>query len=92
MQDRQEWSRMPVDPNDLSCKELVELVTDYLEGRLAPPEMRRFEEHLAICPGCETYLSQIRQTISSLGTLKQDTVPVEARNELLKVFRNWKRG
>jgi anti-sigma factor RsiW len=49
---------------DLSCQELVELVTDYLEGALAHEELARFEAHLATCPGCEIYLEQVRTTIA----------------------------
>ena len=52
---------------DLSCRELVELVTEYLEGALPEGERARFEAHLANCAGCETYLEQVRATIALVG-------------------------
>ena len=76
---------------ELSCRELVELVTDYLEGRLPPAERERFEAHLRICDGCQIYLEQMRQTIRVLGTLPEEAVPDAARVKLLETFRAWKR-
>jgi anti-sigma factor RsiW len=76
---------------ELTCRELVELVTDYLENTLPPSEVRRFEEHLKGCTGCRTYLEQFRQVINALGRLTEEAVPEGARQELLKVFRDWKR-
>lgn len=76
--------------DELTCKELVELVTDYFEGQLPASEQARFEAHLAICPGCQNYLEQMRQTIRLLGRLGEDGVPPEAWGELLEVFRKWK--
>jgi anti-sigma factor RsiW len=78
--------------DEMTCKELVELVTEYLEGTLPAPDRTRFEEHLAYCPGCQTYLQQMRQTISVLGTLAEDSISPAARDQLLRTFRNWKRG
>ncbi len=76
----------------LTCKEFVELVTDYIEGALPADETRRFEEHLALCPGCDTYLGQMRQTISLLGTLPEEAIPAAAQEELLDAFREWKKS
>ena len=76
----------------LTCQELVELVTDYLEGTLPAADRARFEEHLAQCPNCSTYLEQMRQTIRALGMLPEESITPEARQELLEAFRNWKRG
>jgi anti-sigma factor RsiW len=76
----------------LTCRELVELVTDYLEGKLPPADQARFEQHLALCPNCPTYLAQMRQTIRALGMLPEESIAPEARQELLEAFRNWKRG
>jgi anti-sigma factor RsiW len=76
----------------MSCKELVELVTDYLEDALPPAERARFEEHLAICPGCVTYLEQIRTTVQTVGTLREESIPPSTRDELLRAFRDWKRA
>lgn len=74
----------------LSCKELVELVTDYLENCLSPNEQMRFEDHLKGCSGCRTYLEQMRQTIHLVGSLPEETIAPAVQTELLSVFRNWK--
>ena len=74
----------------LTCQELVELVSDYLEHALPPAERARFEHHLTICPGCATYVEQFRKTIALTGTLREEDLPSDARNELLEQFRNWK--
>jgi anti-sigma factor RsiW len=75
----------------LTCQELVELVTDYLEGALAPAERARFEAHVAGCSGCERYLDQMRATVA----LARGSRAVEAGPEvsaLLSAFRDWKRA
>ncbi len=76
----------------LTCKELVELVTDYLEGKLPPADRARFKEHLALCPNCPTYLEQMRLTIRALGMLPEESIALEARQQFLRVFRDWKRS
>lgn len=76
---------------ELTCQELVELVTAYLEGALAPSERLRFEQHLAGCAGCTAYLAQMRQTIALLGTLSAHDIDPGAEQALLVHFRNWKR-
>jgi predicted anti-sigma-YlaC factor YlaD len=86
-----EKSPLPL-ADDMSCKELVELVTEYLEGTLPPSERARFDEHLVLCPGCRTYLEQMRLTIRVLGKLSEESIAPRARDELLRAFRNWKRG
>jgi anti-sigma factor RsiW len=78
--------------DELSCQELVELVTDYLEGRLPVVERERFEAHLERCDGCQTYLEQMRQTIHLLGRLPEEAISGAARAKLLETFRAWKRG
>jgi anti-sigma factor RsiW len=77
--------------SDLSCKELVELVTEYLEDSLSPAERARFDAHLGDCEGCHTYLEQMRQTISALGTIEEETLPEEAKRILLEAYRDWKK-
>ncbi|MDQ4076064.1 MAG: zf-HC2 domain-containing protein [Chloroflexota bacterium] len=77
---------------ELTCQELVELVTDYFEDALPPTERARFEMHLAECPGCRIYLDQMQQTIRLLGELSEETVAPEAKRTLLALFRDWKRG
>jgi anti-sigma factor RsiW len=75
---------------ELTCQELVELVTDYLEGTLSPEEQARFARHLSLCPGCNTYLDQFRETIALTGALREDDVAPDAREQLLAQFMNWK--
>ena len=75
---------------ELSCIELVELVTDYLEGML-PDELRqRFDDHIAHCTGCRTYLAQMRATIRATGTLTPESLTAEAERTLLEAFRGWR--
>ena len=78
-----------IDVEAFSCQELVELVTDYLEGALAPADRRRFEDHLGECDGCSEYLSQFRRTIELTGALTPDDLTPEAESALLEVFRSW---
>jgi len=75
----------------LTCRELVELVTDYLEGALPPEERARFDEHIATCRPCTTYLGQLREMLRLLGRLTEESVSPEARETLLQAFRDWKR-
>ena len=79
------------DTTDLPCQELVELVTDYLEDRLPSSTRFRFDAHLAQCSGCRAYLEQMRQTIRTVGRLREESIQPEARDRLLSVFRDWKR-
>lgn len=76
--------------DDMACRELVELVTDYLEGALAPEDRSRFEAHLAGCRGCRAYLRQMRQTVRLAGRLTEDDLPETTRARLLHAFRSWK--
>ncbi len=75
----------------MACKELVEVVTDYLEGRLSVVDRVRLEEHLAGCPRCQNYLDQMRQTLAMLGRIPAESIEPSAQNELLDVFRDWKK-
>ena len=74
----------------LSCQELVELVTDYLEGALPEEERLLFENHIGRCDGCDVYLEQMRLTVSLLGHLPHDALSPEAEHELLEAFRGWR--
>jgi anti-sigma factor RsiW len=74
----------------LTCQELVELVTDYLEGALSRADRQRFEQHLDVCPGCVTFVEQIRETVRLTGRLREDDLAPAARDALLAQFRNWK--
>ena len=73
---------------ELSCDEVVELVTDYLEGRLPPEERRRFDEHVTGCDGCVAYLEQMRATIATAGRLRDTDLPPELEERLLRSFRD----
>ena len=75
---------------DLTCQELVELVTDYLEESLAAADRERFDAHLAMCPFCTTYVDQMRQTIRALGHLPRESIPSEELEQLLGHFRRWR--
>lgn len=81
---------MTQDVEQLSCRELVELVTDYLEGALSEEERARFEEHIGTCGGCRIYLEQMRITIEQLGHLPVDALSADAERELLEAFRGWR--
>jgi anti-sigma factor RsiW len=74
----------------LVCRELVELVTDYLEGRLSRRDRKRFENHIAGCAACTAYLAQMRRTIATTGRLTEEQIPAHARDELLAAFRDWR--
>ena len=76
---------------ELTCQDFVELVTEYLEGALDEDTARRFEEHLALCPGCETYLSQMKETASRLGEIPVESLSAETQATLLSAFRDFRR-
>ncbi len=76
----------------LVCSQVVELVTDYLEGALSPEDRARFEEHLSHCDGCTRYVEQIRVTIALTGNVTEDDLSDEAKQELLAAFRDWRNG
>ncbi len=73
----------------LSCQELVELVTDYVEGAMPEDERKQFEEHLDLCDGCRAYVEQMRETIRLVGKLTPELVPPDAERDLLQAFRGW---
>jgi predicted anti-sigma-YlaC factor YlaD len=79
-----------VTDQQLTCEELVELVTDYLEGSLTEDDRKRFEEHLVVCGGCSNYLDQIRTTIALTGRARVDDLRDETKAGLLAAFRGWK--
>lgn len=75
----------------LTCHEVVEIITDYLEEALPPQDRRRVEEHLAICEGCTAYVEQMRETIRLSGMLTEDQIPEDKKHQLLDAFRTWTR-
>lgn len=74
-------------PRDIACIELVEMLTEYLEGALTPDEMAAVDAHLATCPACRAYLDQMRATIDVLGTVPVETLSEDAYDTLLAEFR-----
>ena len=74
----------------LSCKELVELVTDYLDGAMSDADRLRFDEHLDLCPPCVEYVAQIGRTIRTVGTTWREVEDTRQAKELLAIFRDWK--
>lgn len=75
----------------MTCAELVELVTAFIEGELDSETERRFVEHLAICDGCEIYLEQMRRTIAEVGQVPPGSMSDQTRDRLLDAFRNFPR-
>ena len=82
----------PTTTDALTCRELVELVTDYFEGRLAPADLRRFEDHLAACEPCTRYVEQLRITVTLVGRLAEEDLQPAARDAFLRAFRDWRSG
>jgi anti-sigma factor RsiW len=79
----------PRRPKAMMCRELVEVITDYLEGTISPAERARFEAHLAGCPHCTRYVAQFRTTIRETGRLRTDDLSEEFAGQLLEAFRGW---
>jgi len=75
---------------ELACRDVVELVTAYLEHALSPTDRERFEEHLVFCDGCNTYLDQMRETIAAAGRLDPVRLPPELEERMLDAFRDWR--
>jgi predicted anti-sigma-YlaC factor YlaD len=83
------------DARELTCREVVALATDYLEGALPPRERMDFERHLVWCSWCRDYLDQIRTTIELTGALpeeEEESLSPEVREQLIEAFRHWKRA
>jgi anti-sigma factor RsiW len=76
----------------ITCQEVVELITDYLEAALPSDEASLFEQHLNLCEGCVRYVAQVRTTVAVAGRLTPQDVPVETRERLLAAFRDWKQS
>jgi anti-sigma factor RsiW len=77
-------------PPALACQEVVELVTDYLEGALPAADRRRLEAHLADCPHCTEYLAQIRETIRLTGRVAPEDLSPAMRTDLTELYRRWR--
>ncbi|HUB72960.1 MAG TPA: zf-HC2 domain-containing protein [Solirubrobacteraceae bacterium] len=79
------WQR-----GELACQEMVELITDYLEGALPRAQRRRFEAHIAGCPHCSEYLRQMRATIELTGELRAEDMTPAMREEFTELYRRWR--
>jgi predicted anti-sigma-YlaC factor YlaD len=75
---------------ELTCREMVELMSDYLEGALAGGDRARFEQHLVLCDGCSAYLDQVRWTVLLAGRLRDHSLDPPVRDRLLQTFRDWR--
>jgi hypothetical protein len=76
----------------MSCKEFVELVTEYFEGTLSEADVRRFEQHIEDCFWCGRYLEQMRVTIKTVGRIDEESISPDAKDALLHAFRDWDAG
>jgi anti-sigma factor RsiW len=76
----------------ITCQEVVELVTDYLDGALPSEQISVFEQHLNFCDGCLWYVDQLRTTVATVGQIREEDVPAETRERLVTAFREWKRS
>ncbi|HUE59463.1 MAG TPA: zf-HC2 domain-containing protein [Acidimicrobiales bacterium] len=74
----------------MKCEQFVELVTEYLDDAMDPETRHRFEDHLTLCPGCVTYLDQIRETVRQAGHLRPEDLSPAARAHLLEAFNDWR--
>ena len=77
---------------EMTCKELVELVTEYLEGTLPNDTRQRMENHLSGCDGCTHYLEQMRQMIRLTGQVREESLTPQQRDDLLRLFHDWKKS
>ncbi|HMJ40195.1 MAG TPA: zf-HC2 domain-containing protein [Verrucomicrobiae bacterium] len=75
----------------MNCRQVVELMTEYIEGTLSIDERTRFEEHIAGCDGCRAYLAQMRTARQLTRRLADEPIPPTLERELLDAFRNWRR-
>jgi anti-sigma factor RsiW len=74
----------------ISCQEVVELVTDYLDRALPADQAALFEQHINFCDGCVRYVEQIKATAEALGEVREEDVSPEAKDRLMAAFRNWR--
>jgi anti-sigma factor RsiW len=75
---------------EMPCQELVEVITDYLDGALGATDRARFEAHLTECDACRDYLDQFRQTIALAGQVESEQLSPQTREQLLAAFRDWR--
>ena len=78
--------------DNVACQELVEIITEYLDGALSDPDRTAFESHIAGCAGCHAYLQQMRDTVRAVGQLDAGALTAHDRERLLALFGIWTRG
>jgi anti-sigma factor RsiW len=76
--------------SEMACNELVDVITEYLEGTLPAGDRRRFDAHLRDCPFCTNYVEQMRATVARLGEQPGETLSSDARADVLEAFRGWR--
>jgi predicted anti-sigma-YlaC factor YlaD len=76
-------------PEALACNEVVEMVSEYLDGAMSPMDRARLEQHLLVCPGCTAHVGQMRSTISQVAKLRTNATAIGPA--LVGLFREWKR-
>ncbi len=76
----------------MTCRTVVDLVTDYLEGGMGPGARLRLERHVAVCPPCRAFLMQMRETLRVSGKLSEESLSPDARESVLAAFRDWRSG
>jgi anti-sigma factor RsiW len=74
----------------LSCQEVVELVTEYLDGSLSAEDASLFEQHINFCEGCVWYVDQLRTTVETVGEVREEDISPEAKERLMGAFREWR--
>ena len=74
----------------LSCKQVTELITDYLEGRMGLTARLRFQMHVGMCKHCRAYLRQMKATVAAIGQLPDEQIPDDVRDEMRKRFATWR--
>jgi anti-sigma factor RsiW len=76
-------------PESLVCKDVVEMVSEYLDGAMSPTDRARLEQHLLVCPPCTAHVGQMRSTLEQLAKLRAS--PPDAGPAVVDLFREWKR-
>lgn len=82
----------PLTPHEIPCRQVVEMVTDYLEETLSRRDRRRFEHHIAGCENCAAYLAQMRETLRLTGRLVPDDLSPAMQQEFTDIYRRWQAG
>ena len=76
--------------HEITCRQAVAFVTEYLDDALSTPDRARFEAHLAECPSCNEYVKQIRVTVAVSGRVREEDLDPRARLDLMQLYRRWR--